>query len=179
MSWSGVFCSCIECNVQNAWVLGVVVVGGIYSPQPLNGRWGWLLSSGAPPDMHCELSGAPPRHLTVRVREQSIVGAVVFLWHRIVWCHTGYLLFTFRCASYSTALTLRALFFTVHLTQWLLQSTVARVSRCSAGASDSPVNYSGTRQRKPESGYLDFVRSWCTGHCPVRQTTAHLVSFAP
>jgi hypothetical protein len=25
--WSGVYCSCIECNVQNAWMLGDVVVG--------------------------------------------------------------------------------------------------------------------------------------------------------
>jgi hypothetical protein len=47
MSWSGVYCSCIECNVQNAWILGVVVVGGIYSPQPPSGRWGRLLSMGA------------------------------------------------------------------------------------------------------------------------------------
>jgi hypothetical protein len=58
VSWSGVYCSCIECNVQNAWMLGVVVVGGylypptwlggIYIPQPPNGRWGWLLSMSAP-----------------------------------------------------------------------------------------------------------------------------------
>jgi hypothetical protein len=29
-----VFCSCIECTVVNAWMVGVEVVGGIYSPQP-------------------------------------------------------------------------------------------------------------------------------------------------
>jgi hypothetical protein len=29
-------------------MLGVVVVVGIYSPQPPNGRWGRLLSMGAP-----------------------------------------------------------------------------------------------------------------------------------
>jgi hypothetical protein len=29
-------------------MLGVVVVGGIYSPQPPSGRWGGLLSMGAP-----------------------------------------------------------------------------------------------------------------------------------
>jgi hypothetical protein len=28
VSWSEVYCSCIECNVQNTWMLGVVVVGG-------------------------------------------------------------------------------------------------------------------------------------------------------
>jgi hypothetical protein len=32
-------------------MLGVVVVGGIYSPQPPHSRWGWLLSLGAP-DSH-------------------------------------------------------------------------------------------------------------------------------
>jgi hypothetical protein len=69
----------------------------------------------------------------------------------------------------------------------LLQATVARSSRCSAGALDSPVNYSGARPEKPESGELETVRSWCTGHCeklesgtpdsPVRQTRAHSVSL--
>jgi hypothetical protein len=65
-------------------MLGVVVVGGIYSPQPLTSRWRRLLSMGAPdsPVRQRTLSGAPPRHPTVRVREQSTVGAVVFLWHR-------------------------------------------------------------------------------------------------
>jgi hypothetical protein len=34
---------------------------GIYSPQPPNNRWGWLLSMGAPdsPVCHRTLSGAP------------------------------------------------------------------------------------------------------------------------
>jgi hypothetical protein len=31
-------------------------LGGIYSPQPPNGRWGWLLSMGAP--------DSPVRHRT-------------------------------------------------------------------------------------------------------------------
>jgi hypothetical protein len=54
--WSVVFCSCIEWSVMNAWMVGVEVVGGIYSPQPpiqplgqaaIDGRTG---QSGAPPD---------------------------------------------------------------------------------------------------------------------------------
>jgi hypothetical protein len=53
VSWSEVYCSCIECNVWNAWMLGVVVVGGIYSPQPPHSRWGWLLSMGAPDTVRC------------------------------------------------------------------------------------------------------------------------------
>jgi hypothetical protein len=44
---------------------------------------------GAPPDTHCSLSGAPPRHPTVRVLEQLTVGALVFLWHQTVWWCTG------------------------------------------------------------------------------------------
>jgi hypothetical protein len=81
---------------------------------------------------------------------------------------------TVRCASDYAALTLRALF----LCQRLLQSTIARVSRCFAGTPDSPVNYSGVRLLKPGSGWFTLVRAWGTGHCPVRQTRAHLVSFA-
>jgi hypothetical protein len=34
VSWSVVLCSCIEWRVMNAWMVGVKVVGGIYSPQP-------------------------------------------------------------------------------------------------------------------------------------------------
>jgi hypothetical protein len=26
--WNGVYCSCIECNVLNAWMVGVEVVEG-------------------------------------------------------------------------------------------------------------------------------------------------------
>jgi hypothetical protein len=47
------------------------VVGGIYSPQPPTSHWGRLLSMGAQdsPVRHQTLSGAAPRHPTVRVRE--------------------------------------------------------------------------------------------------------------
>jgi hypothetical protein len=119
------------------------------------------------PDRSCSMSGALPRHPTVRVREQSTVGAVVFLWHRTVRCHTEQVLFTVRCASDSAALTLCALF----LCQRLLQSTVVRVSRCTAGALDGSVNYSGARLLKPESGWFNPVRAWCNGHYPVAHRT--------
>jgi hypothetical protein len=87
--------SCIEWKLQKTWMLGVMVAGGIYSPQPPRSRWGKLLTMGAP-DRHCRLSGAPPRHPTVRVLEQLTVGTIVFLWHRTVRCHTGHVLFTVR-----------------------------------------------------------------------------------
>jgi hypothetical protein len=63
----------IECEVLETWMLGVEVVGGIYSPQPPNNRWGWLLLMGAP-----DSPVRQPRHPTVRVREQSTVGGFVF-----------------------------------------------------------------------------------------------------
>jgi hypothetical protein len=74
-----------------------------------------------------------------------------------------------------------------------LELTVALVSRCSAGALDSLVNYSGARPQKPEGeelesiapGAPDTVR-WGTGHSPVAHRTARCarlgfssVSFAP
>jgi hypothetical protein len=62
-------------------MLGVVVVGGIYSPQPPHSRWGGCLSMGA-----------PDSHPTVRVLKILTVGALTS-------CRTGQVLFTIRCAS--------------------------------------------------------------------------------
>jgi hypothetical protein len=56
---------------MNAWIVGVEVVGGIYSPQPPKQPLGWLLSMGAP-----DSPVRQPRHPTVRVRAQSTVGAL-------------------------------------------------------------------------------------------------------
>jgi hypothetical protein len=58
------------------------VVGGFLSPQTTlvavgeaagDGRTG---QSGAPPDRHCSLSGALPRHPNVRVRSWVDLGAL-------------------------------------------------------------------------------------------------------
>ena len=46
-------------------------LGGIYSPNHQNNRWGWLLSMGAP-----DSPVRQPCHPTVRVRAQSTVGAL-------------------------------------------------------------------------------------------------------
>jgi hypothetical protein len=48
VSWSEVFCSCNEWDVQKTWMPMNEVVGGIYSPQPLPSRWQGLLVMGAP-----------------------------------------------------------------------------------------------------------------------------------
>jgi hypothetical protein len=52
-------------------MLGVVVVGGIYSPQPPHSRWGGCLSIGTP-----DSPVRQPRHPTARVLTVSIVGAL-------------------------------------------------------------------------------------------------------
>jgi hypothetical protein len=49
----------------------MVVVGGIYSPNHQNRRWGGLLSMGAP-----DSPVRQPRHPTVRVLTVSTVGAL-------------------------------------------------------------------------------------------------------
>jgi hypothetical protein len=49
----------------------------------------------------------------------------------------------------------------------------------SGGTPDSPVNYSGARLWITESSLFGSVRAWCTGHCPMRQNSAHSKSFAP
>jgi hypothetical protein len=55
----GVNALALVLNVKcwKTWMLGVVVVGGIYSPQPPHSRWGRLLSMGAP--------DSPVRHRTL------------------------------------------------------------------------------------------------------------------
>jgi hypothetical protein len=84
---------------------------------------------------------------------------------------TRHALFTIRCASDFCALTLRALFFTFQRSSRLFAVVRCASSRCSAGAPDSPVNYSGARPKKPEGGEFGTVRSWCTWHCPVAHRT--------
>jgi hypothetical protein len=76
-----------------------------------------------------------------------------------------------------------------HVTQPLgfgSSRSLARISYCSAGTPDSPVNYSGVRLLKPESGLFNPVWAWCTEHYPVAYRTVRCaspqhtqVSFAP
>jgi hypothetical protein len=51
------------------------------------------------------------------------------------------------------------------------------LSCCSAGTTDSPVNYSGVALQKPEGEEFESIAPgapdivwWCTEHCPVRET---------
>nr|ACN26406.1 unknown [Zea mays] len=135
--------------------------GGIYSHQPKCSRWRRLLAMGAPdsPVRHRTVSGAPPRHLVVRPLSWSTVGDFVLMWHRTVRCHTGQF-----GAPLTAALTSAAVLF-------IRQSRPLRAdSRCSAGAPDSPVNYSGAAPGKPEGEEFDLIHSgapdtvrWHTG----------------
>jgi hypothetical protein len=124
-------------------MLGCLVwwwLGGIYSPQPPSGCWGRLLSMGAP--------DSPVRHRT------GTVGCPV---HRHVTQPLGFgssqpLALLSSCGTRQSGatpdrscslsggpLTLPCIVLHCCTVSALLQSTVARVSHCSAGASDSPV----------------------------------------
>jgi hypothetical protein len=99
-----------------------------------------------------------PCHPTVRVRSQSIVGALSS-------CGIGQSgaapdrYCSLSGAPLTAALLCRALFAHCSSGIQLLQATVVRSSRCSAGAPDSPVNYSEARPEKPEGGEFGVVRS--------------------
>jgi hypothetical protein len=58
----------------------------------------------------------------------------------------------------------------------LVHRTVRWHTGQSCGTPDGPVNYSGVRLLKPESGWFIFVRTWCTGHCPVAHRTVRCAS---
>jgi hypothetical protein len=63
--------------------LGVFIAVG---EAAVDGRTG---QSGAPPDRHYFVSGAPPCHPTVRVRSEVDHWSFVSLRHQTVLCHTG------------------------------------------------------------------------------------------
>jgi hypothetical protein len=86
-------------------MLGVVVVGGIYSPQPPRSHWGRLLVKGTPDSPMCHRTGpihCPVcRHITQPLGSRAwlTIGGFVLLRYWTVRCHTGQVLFTVRCAS--------------------------------------------------------------------------------
>jgi hypothetical protein len=135
--------------------------------------------SGAPPDRSCRLSGAPPRHPTVRVREQLTVGGFVLMQHWTVRCHTGHCLVR------------------LWLLLWLLARTV-HASETTIGAgeplpADSPDSSVAHRTvlwiiaepacRNPRVAGLSSTvlvhrtLSGCTPDSPVRHSSAHSSFF--
>ena len=81
-------------------LLELLVVGGIYSPNHQSGRWGRLLSKGAPDTVRCA------SHVT-----QPLGFDRWSFWHvghqTVRWC-TGQLMFTVRCAIWRLLWLLRA-----------------------------------------------------------------------
>jgi hypothetical protein len=123
-------------------------LGGIYSPNHQNGRWGRLLSKGAP-----DSPVRQPRHPTVSVRPLELLtcgppdSPVV---HRTCPVHCPVRLLAPALTS-ARAVAL----FTIHCI--LLLTTVGAVSRCSADRPDSLVNYSGVAPRKPEASKFGMI----------------------
>jgi hypothetical protein len=138
-----------------------VVVGGIYSPNHQKNRWWRLLSYGAP-----DSPVRQPRHPTVRVRPLELLTSgppdspVV---HRTVTVH---------CPVRLLAPVLTSVLAGAHYSAFIVRCRrpLALCSRYSAGAPDSPVNYSRAAPRIPEGGKFgdgfpsapDTVR-WHTG----------------
>jgi hypothetical protein len=124
------------------------VVGGIYSPQPPNNRWG-----GAAVDGRTGQSGSCANH----------VSQPLGFGHRrpseaLSSSGTGQSsVAPDRCCSLSgaplaTALTSARIVIHCSRNQRLLQSTVTRRSRCSAGAPDNPVTHRTVQRIIAERG---------------------------
>jgi hypothetical protein len=168
VSWSVGLCSCNEWKLQNAWMALNEVVGGIYSPNHFlavagDGRTG---HSGGAPDCHCSLSGA--RHVNASVR----FGAVD-RWRALYFCCTGQSSTTPDSPVTSNFCTLTSARHCLTLFIWAVDRWRAG-SRCSAGSPDSVrwIIAEGA-PRILESGWFDWTWAWSTGHCPVRQISAH------
>jgi hypothetical protein len=138
-------------------------LGGIYSPNHQNGRWGRLLSYGAPDTVRCA------SHVT-----QPLGFDRWSFWH--VGHRTGLVHCPVRHLTPTLTLRAQSALFTVHCSRcrWPL----AQVAVAPLGTPDSPVNYSGVASQIPEGGKFgvdlpgapDTVR-WCTRHSPVAHRT--------
>jgi hypothetical protein len=147
-------------------------LGGIYSPQPpkqpLGGCCRWAHRTVRCASGHCSVH--QPRHPTVRVRAVSTVRALSS-------CGTGQsgAAPDRHCSLFGAPLT--AALPSARTVRSQVSVAVDRCvgSRCSAwctgqsgGTPYSPVSYNGVALKKLEGEEFGVVRSWCTGHCPVR-----------
>jgi hypothetical protein len=172
--WSEVFCSCIECWIQNTWMALNEVVGGIYSPQSLPSHWQSLLAMGArdSPVSHRTVTV----HCPVRATSARPLGfGIVDRWSPLSFCCTGqsgdlWILLSDLCRG------------TVHLcsSEQLTvgaQTAIAPLAHGqSGGTPDGPKNYSGVL---PEETREWLVR-WLPGLVHRTVSGAHwTVSSAP
>jgi hypothetical protein len=136
---------CLEC--LDLWWLGVFIALNHQSSR-WRGCCRWAhrtvqcatRQSGAPPDMHCRLSNAPPRHPTVRVRSSGDRLNFVLLRHQTVRCHTG------QCGA---PLTCRSDFYR----GTVLHCSSLRVDRCTLD-SRCPLAHRTVRWHTGQSGKL-------------------------
>jgi hypothetical protein len=157
-------------------------LGGIYSPHPPIQPLGQAAVDGRATG-HCPVR--QPRHSTVMVLTVLTVGALSSGGIG----QSGAALDRYCALSGAPSIGCSDFYANCSHTvacRRMLQSTVALTSRCSAGAPDSPVNYSGARPQKPEVEEFGVVRPWHTGQYPVAHRTVRCtrpgcssVSFAP
>jgi hypothetical protein len=114
-------------------MVGVEVVGGIYSPNHQFNRWGRLLSMGAP-----DSPVRQPRHPTVRVLTVSTVGALTS-WGIGQYGAAPDMHCSLSGAPSGGCSNSTRSAHALCVVRRPLESTVALASRCSAGAPDSPV----------------------------------------
>jgi hypothetical protein len=129
VSWSECYCSCIEYELQNTWMLLKEVVGSIYSLQPHPSRWLVLLAMGTPnspvanqtANVHCPVRATSARPLRFGASwslEPSGQSDATPDMSGDIWL---------RCSNFC-----HALFITVHF----CSRPLTRSDRCSAGSPD-------------------------------------------
>jgi hypothetical protein len=154
-------------------------LGGIYSPNHQNGRWGGCLSMGAP-----DSPVRQPHHPTVRVLTVSTVGALTD-WGTGQSSATSDSHCSLSGAPSGAALTLCAL--SAHCSRHcsLLQTTVCTVAIAPHGTPNSPVNYSGVALQNPKLSSSELIslvhRTLPVAHWTVRcaRPGQPSVGFAP
>jgi hypothetical protein len=166
--------------------IGVVVVRGIYSPQPPHSRWEGCLSKGArySPVCHQTLSGAPATVRCASHVTQPLGFGRCRPLEPLSSSGTGQSSAApDRHCSLSDAPLMGGSALPHIVADCSSETLVFAVDRCakkpllrwctgqSGGTPDSPVNYSGAALEKPETSELEFVRPWHTGHCPVAHQT--------
>jgi hypothetical protein len=168
-------------------MVGVEVVGGIYSSQPPI-----QLLGQAAVDGRTRQSGAPPNIVRCASHVTQPLGSWRFRPLKLCLLVTPDRHYSLSGASSVAALTSARTVRALCIARRPLKSTIALASRCSAGAPDSPVAHRTVRwiiaERCVETRRwrVGIVRPWCTGHCPVAHRTVRcarlgfsLVSFAP
>jgi hypothetical protein len=164
----------------------VLVVGGIYSPNHQSGRWGRLLSKGAP-----DSPVRQPRHSTVRVRPLELLAcgppdSPVVHQTGPVHCPVRHLAPALTLRAQSALFTVHCSLFTFAVDRWCCSRYSAWHTGQSGATPDSPVNYSREHFQKPEGGKFRVILPgapdtvwWHTGRSGAPDQGNLQLSFAP